>query len=499
MTDQSFDSLLSESLPELPPLEILEEINPFKTAFSRILWGLALNMITLKLLNLDYILPALGIIIAFCGFRSLKNENTGFRICYYLSFLEIAVRIPLYGFLATIYQETLNPAVDFSLSFLLCGIRILMLIALRSAIISIETKAGMDSRTGSTNALIFWNLLTVLLSLLHVESLFLPVGILIVLSMIMAFINLARLSDSISDSGYVIVPSQVSISDRNLIGILTTAMLLTVTVSGFFFGKYRMNWQDVTVPDDPEVLSIQENLLHLGYPQDALNDLSEEDLLSCKNAKSLTVHEHSVYRSTDYYWDKGDSLDSNEENDLPEIQFTDVAVHLESDSETWQVFHHFKFIRKTVHYGTDSVHLWPVYRDNAGFMKAGEPSGKLLCSQGNRSKSASFHTLEEELFQPQSFFFGNSPASADPFGTFSFPMFCQDARGYVTYRAIRLDEHYGFYSWINYTHQYGPLNYPAKTAIEVRKSGVTREPHPFATVQNPFIWEMIDGEPVPSQ
>ena len=63
MTDDlRFDELLREDAAALPPPSD-SAVNPWQTAMSQILWGMGLTTITLNLLYLDYILPALGAVL----------------------------------------------------------------------------------------------------------------------------------------------------------------------------------------------------------------------------------------------------------------------------------------------------------------------------------------------------------------------------------------------------------------------------------------------------
>ena len=85
MTDDlRFDELLREDAAALPPPSD-SAVNPWQTAMSQILWGMGLTTITLNLLYLDYILPALGAVLLVLGFRTLRRENAPLGWCYRLS------------------------------------------------------------------------------------------------------------------------------------------------------------------------------------------------------------------------------------------------------------------------------------------------------------------------------------------------------------------------------------------------------------------------------
>ena len=88
MTDRwdEFDCALATSLSELPPPEeTVRAVTPFRTAMEHIVLGLCLTCFTLHVWYLDYLLPAVGTIALYLGFRSLRRNNRWFRIGWIIS------------------------------------------------------------------------------------------------------------------------------------------------------------------------------------------------------------------------------------------------------------------------------------------------------------------------------------------------------------------------------------------------------------------------------
>ena len=83
--DRNFDDILQESIPPLPPEAVARAVGPWKQAMTRILWGFGLCNVTFAFFGLQYILPAIGVLLTLLGFRALRGENKWFRICYYFS------------------------------------------------------------------------------------------------------------------------------------------------------------------------------------------------------------------------------------------------------------------------------------------------------------------------------------------------------------------------------------------------------------------------------
>ena len=85
LNECEFDMLL-EDIVEVPPAgDMPQDINPWRKAMNRVLWGTCLTTLTLNFLNLDTILPAIGLILLLLGYRTLHNENGWFKTAYIIS------------------------------------------------------------------------------------------------------------------------------------------------------------------------------------------------------------------------------------------------------------------------------------------------------------------------------------------------------------------------------------------------------------------------------
>lgn len=81
-----FDCALASSLSELPPPdEAVRGVTPFRSAVSHIVVGLCFTCFTLHFWYLQYLLPAVGTLQIYLGFRVLKCNNYWFRFAWYTS------------------------------------------------------------------------------------------------------------------------------------------------------------------------------------------------------------------------------------------------------------------------------------------------------------------------------------------------------------------------------------------------------------------------------
>ena len=108
--DAAFENLMQDADFSLLPEEIVATVAPGKKAFRRVLWGLGLTSLTLNMFGLQYILPAVGMLLLLLGFRTLRQENKAFRACYVLTTLRTALVWVILVMNTTILPERLGKA-----------------------------------------------------------------------------------------------------------------------------------------------------------------------------------------------------------------------------------------------------------------------------------------------------------------------------------------------------------------------------------------------------
>lgn len=131
MRTDDFDRHIMEELSQIPPAE-LPRFTPWRPAMDRIVVGTALLTFRFQFFYLQYLLPLLGAVLVYLGYRSLRLENRWFRLGWLLSALLLASHMALDVLAATPVMAMLaaSPAVDGTLTWLLQGASLLMLLAL---------------------------------------------------------------------------------------------------------------------------------------------------------------------------------------------------------------------------------------------------------------------------------------------------------------------------------------------------------------------------------
>ena len=478
--DNAFEALLAQSVDELPPEEIVADVTPWRRAMERVLFGLALCMVTLNFWCLNYLLPAIGTVLLLLGFRALRQENPWLRGCFVCAGLRAACVFPSLILNTTILPGDACRSAVLMLALLLCfwqGLR------------AVRRKAGLPAQTGGALALIVWYALVCVLAAVHYTGWIVPIAMLVGYGCILR--SLCRLSGALDEAGYAIAPGPVRVTDRCLVLVIAAVLGIGCTLGYLFGSSYRMDWQPVDTSEQAQTAAIRQQLLDLGFPEAVLNDLTPEDIAACDGALRVVTEaeDYPVNDGRNVLWEA-----YNEKNeryyvqdtvyDVKELRLTSVGVQLPGAQETWRVYHHFLWTTDPDFYGTEVLQIWPADQNiSDGWRFAGDVTGRVLHDRDGQTFTAPYHALGRQTYTADSVFFGQR-TNSDLFAAFSMPRHAEHARGYVTYTAAGAQSGYLLSSWCNYTHQQSWLQYPAVTAMEKRMTSAFGNTGAFYTVQH---------------
>ena len=478
MNEHDFDALLESSVNELPPDDVARDVTPWRRAMNQILTGFSLGAVTVSILRLEIFLPAVGAVLQILGFRSLRRENRWFTACWVLSLLRGAILLPALVLNATIWQETFYAAAGARLSY--GGL------SLQLALVFCFWRAVKDIRRGepadAAKMLFVWYI--VLTGLCRIGS----GGIILGLALLAAFVFVLRslfsLAGEMEASGYSLEPSRVKLSDAALVRGIAALVAIGIFCGYGFFGRYPMAWEKADEALSSEAHTVKAELLSLGYPADALDDLTEDEILSCRGAICVVV------RESDEPMNEGREVTSVEGNttyvthayDVKEMHFTSVAVQLSASPERWRIFHHFRWTDGTSFCGTEALQLWTASYGELSWTVDSDVSGRVLYdSAAGESMRAPYYSVSED-------------SDGAVYAEFSFPYRAANARGYVSYETTPWEEGNLLNSWLNYTHQRSLFQYPVQTAAEARKASGWDTPRAFITAQEALQFWAYDGK-----
>lgn len=454
-------------------------------ALKRVLIGMTLMGLTLNVLCLNYILPAIGMVFLLVGLRALRRENAGFKGGYVIAILR-TFYITVWMILdTTIYADVLTGT---TAAVVLTAVNLVIVLAqvvcLWSGLKALRQKASFGAKCGAAAALIVWNVVLCALGLIRWSGWI--TGIIMIVLYIIIMRRLFALAGELDGAGCTITPVPVKVKDWQL--VLSLAVLLAAGMAcGYAFGgSYPMEWTPLDNSAQAEVQSTKAKLLELGFPEAVLNDLSAEDIAMCEGATQILsrTEDKPVNDGREVTTQTGEnSYRIDTVYDAKELRLTGVAVRV--GEYRWIIFHHFLWTQPMNYCGTEAVQLWP--NGQSDWWQDGDATGRVLCSRDGQTLAAAYHSLDtQDTFTTD--FFGNSQSSINLTGAFSMPRGSENQRGYVCFPIQIAQEDTYVNSWVNYTHQNTWAQYPARTARDSMWSSSA-----FKTVQSALQFDATEG------
>lgn len=494
--DDAFEALLAQSVDELPPEEIVADVTPWRRAMERVLFGLALCMVTLNFWCLNYLLPAIGTVLLLLGFRALRRENPWLGGCFVCAVLRAACVFP-----SLILNTTILPgdACRSAAAAVSAALMLALLLCFWQGLRAVRRKAGLPAQGGGAGSLLAWYVLMCVLAAVHYTGLLVPIAMLVGYVCILR--SLFRLSGALDEAGYAIAPQPVRVTDRCIALVLAAALGIGCTLGYLFGGSYRMDWQPADASAQTQTAAIRQQLLDLGFPEAVLNDLTPEDIAACDGALRIVTEteDYPVNDGRNVLWEA-----YNEKNeryyvqdtvyDVKELRLTGVAVQLPGERETWMVFHHFLWTTDPGFYGTEAIQIRPACRSiPEGWAAAGDATGRVLYDRGGQTFAAPYASLGARTFTANTVLWGEQ-TNTDLFAAFSPPRHGEHCRGYVAYSTTEARDGYILSSGVYYTHQQSWLQYPVVTAMEKRLTTTWGDSGAFRTVQDALQFFPEDGQ-----
>lgn len=285
MGEDDFDALLESSLSGLPPKDVVKRVTPWKRAMRWLLAGMALTTLTLNVLYLNLLLPAIGMVLLLLGFRALRRENRWFGACYAVAVLRTAYVCADLVLNTTIWQRAVHAS---SQAGVLSGLSLALLFVeffcLWRGLRAVQQKAGETPRAWNAAALMVWYALLCLLALVGDR-----IGWLLLAGYALILRSLWSLSKELDQAGYAVRSAPVRVSDRTLV-LALAAVLTAGCACGYLWGsRYPMEWTPVEIGEDSQAAGLRVHLLELGMPEYVLDDLTAEELAACEGALQVVV------------------------------------------------------------------------------------------------------------------------------------------------------------------------------------------------------------------
>lgn len=462
MNEMDFDYILENSIPELPPDDVVKDVTPWRKAMNRVLVGITFTVININYFGIDYIFPIIGAILCLLGFISLRKENRWFKYCLIITVINIVNLLPSLILDSTIFHSIVSypTSVLIAITVINTLLRFLLFFFLLKGFSTVCRKVNLQTHAKGVVGLIVWYAVLCLASVFHFGGS--VIGIILIVAYVFIIRSLVKFSKQLDEAGYSIKPTTVRVPEWTIVTGTLTILVVGITCGYLFFNSYPMDWQLAETSTDAEVEEIKEELIELGFPETILEDLTDEDIKACDGAVRVVIEDGNRY---------GDEIE--------ELKITGVGVEL--PDEQWKIFHHFIWTNNPSFYGTEALKVCD-YNDGIKYYDyIGEFSGQVLYDKDGHRYVASYYSLTEESYISDRF--GERVLYTDTFATFSRPRNGENHRGYLSYTILEIKGNSKAVLGIEYIHQGSWLQYPVVTAVEDQKRDSWDRSDAFKTVQ----------------
>ena len=278
--------------------------------------------------------------------------------------------------------------------------------------------------------------------------------------LLMILIHLYRLSYEWEEAGYAVTAAPVRISDgwivAGIVGVLAAGLL----VGQMCFSVYPMEWTVAETPDAAlvqDVAQIKENLLSLGFPETVLEDLSQEDILACRDAGFVFAEtEEEIFSETRF-------IARERQRKLEVIT---VAVQLPGDLVRYRFFHYYRWPDDGEMLQREVIEIGPAYNEDGMWALTTDCVAVAIYNQGTAVYRSPMYGMKESQYQAGDWFGGSYERTKLRAGV-SYPAEnASQCRGYLTYEAVALQEEWRILATTYYYHQTHWFQYPFQSKLK---------------------------------
>ena len=500
MSPNEFDRSLMEDLSQLPPAPgEVWDYTPWRSAMTKILWGMGLITFRFHFFYLEYLLPLLGAVLLYLGYRTLRRENRWFRLCWVLSGVLLAVHMATDILTATPVMGwiTQNPALQWGLTWLLLGMNLLMLFSLwrgtRAAFAVVGEKQPKDWLAQGfvcyllALAIALWSELvpytetTMFGADIIDQYQWLVTGRSIagLILMIRLLMCIAYQSSALANRGYSITPVPVRFTPTVfLAGVFAVVLLSSIAALWLSSRAPALEAQPLSAVHAEEYSSVRAHLVDLGMDADLANSLDETELERCRDA--LAVYDLPLTHA--YGENTYNREDETGRADVEYVTLRSWAVQLPDDQVRYYLT--FRWLQNPEYNIRDGL-----TGDPSSYDPSYDFSARILWDQDGQTWSAAptvhlggGETPEElpdwalEWYDYELEALGH--LAYIPWCQFSFPADSENRWGWMAWSQDRSDDAGTLYylSLLFYRHQVSWLHYPYYSFPQLlASSSITRD------------------------
>ena len=440
--DKRFDASVSDALSELPlPGEVAAAVTPWKAAADRIAVGLVLTTFTLNLLYLQYLLPTIGVMLLYLGFRSLRKCSGFFAACWVLSIFGVAQQ--LWSLLCA--ATPLGSAAEYpaALTYALAATKPALLLLYHLAVKNALKTVGEEKKTTPLLGAFIWYLAAIGIALSPYNQSWLPF-IAMVIFYVVIIKALIRLNTALESWGYAAECAPVRLSAGTLGRLYALAAALIVLLGGLLSNTVRPDYAEAAPREESAVYA---EMTELGFPEYILADMSAEDVESLAGTVKCTVFDESVIYAEKY-----------------DLRL--VTVYAEKPGGETRVTAWFCWENGPALHWQDAVKLYGEPSGDGQRLWTGEAAGRLLYEKKGVTYAAEAPSLELDSREYISFF-GDMQYESAVRARVGYPVGAENARGYLMLTLQCSEDTSMLWTDLRYCRQNFPLGLPWRDSREL--------------------------------
>ncbi len=450
MTERNFEHFLYEEASQLPPAPLPK---PWSGPLRRICWGIALNTITLNFLGLNYLLPSIGMVLLWLGFRSLRQENGWFRFAFVLSTLLTLWQLASCVLYATPLSAWMTDNV-YAIAAIHAIPNLLLYLALWQGLRGVFLAQNRTPKTGAAGALLVYEIFMTALSFIGVSGWIIVLPIMIL--WILLIRSVYRINRSLDDAGYGLHLAPAQVNDRR--AALLWLGISAVALVSCLLCCQRIPMEATAVEHTPTTQTqLRTALVELGFPEEALTDLTDDEVAELKNAVAVTDAKQS-------------HLLGNDQEDL--YHFKNHFIQVQMPNGVLRYYYWFAWTESPKHRLMEGLEITPSHHMGTLTVPLSSiVSGRLLWNHDGRTWQSRLTSSSLGGYTQNNIFFGSSSYQAFTIN-FSLPKEGENFRGYVTWwaHATRPGLTTNYNANVRYIHQESRFNYPWHTPTQYQQN-----------------------------
>ncbi|MCM1545383.1 MAG: hypothetical protein NC110_08815, partial [Ruminococcus sp.] len=282
MNDNVFDDFIADVVADESVSKKVPEINPWKNCILLLSCGLLLLMFQLNFAGLNYILPSLGLLLTYCGVRSLKKENKWFHASWIISLVYL-----IHDFAAYVISATpLNEASFNGAPYIGTALMLALFLSLHFGFEKVFEKAGIIQHQTPFLFALIWETFLFVIVLAGLGELFAWVAIVFIVAVFLIIRSIYKLKEVLPQVGYEFLMSKPLISNKTTVIVYAISTVVIVCSLIACFNHTVGEATDLMIDAS---LQQRQTLLDIGFPKEIINDITDEDVELLSKCKSTLV------------------------------------------------------------------------------------------------------------------------------------------------------------------------------------------------------------------